>query len=76
MRHVKFQPELPSWKLDAIEDMGYGILNKVVLAFDKCCWNKKQQYFGYASKYKGEFYMFVNMYVTKFVVGGAQLGIL
>ena len=31
-RAVRFEPELPPWKVDAIDRMGYGLLNKVSAA--------------------------------------------
>ena len=31
-RAVRFEPELPPWKADAIDRMGYGLLNKAPAA--------------------------------------------
>jgi len=38
-RDVRFDPELPAWKLEAIDRIGCGLLNKVVLAFDRAFWS-------------------------------------
>lgn len=35
---VQFIPSLPSWKEDAIDSIGFGVVNKVVLRFDKAFW--------------------------------------
>jgi monoamine oxidase len=34
-RSVEFEPELPSWKTDAIDRLGFGLLNKLVMEFDE-----------------------------------------
>ncbi|XP_010525644.1 PREDICTED: probable polyamine oxidase 2 [Tarenaya hassleriana] len=35
---IKFEPRLPDWKQEAINDLGVGIENKIVLHFDKVFW--------------------------------------
>ncbi|TXG54516.1 hypothetical protein EZV62_019772 [Acer yangbiense] len=35
---IKFEPRLPDWKEEAINDLGVGIENKIVLHFDKVFW--------------------------------------
>ena len=63
-RRVAFNPPLPRWKQDAIDRMGFGLLNKILLAFDESFWQAatpKGKYIGYASKVKGEFYMFIDI---------------
>uniref|UniRef100_A0A2P2MJZ1 Uncharacterized protein MANES_02G090500 n=1 Tax=Rhizophora mucronata TaxID=61149 RepID=A0A2P2MJZ1_RHIMU len=35
---ITFEPKLPAWKEDAINDLGVGIENKIVLHFDKVFW--------------------------------------
>uniref|UniRef100_A0A0E0KWL8 Amine oxidase domain-containing protein n=1 Tax=Oryza punctata TaxID=4537 RepID=A0A0E0KWL8_ORYPU len=35
---IKFEPELPDWKLSAISDLGVGIENKIALRFDSVFW--------------------------------------
>jgi len=36
---IRFDPPLPDWKHQAIERLGFGNLNKVVLCFDRCFWD-------------------------------------
>ncbi|XP_047068621.1 polyamine oxidase 5-like [Lolium rigidum] len=35
---IKFEPELPDWKLAAITDLGVGLENKIALRFDTIFW--------------------------------------
>lgn len=35
---IEFEPKLPEWKRAAIDDLGVGIENKIVLHFDKVFW--------------------------------------
>ncbi|OMO68085.1 Flavin amine oxidase [Corchorus olitorius] len=37
-KRIKFEPRLPEWKEAAIDDLGVGIENKIVLHFDKVFW--------------------------------------
>lgn len=43
---VTFEPSLPSWKTGAIERLGFGILNKVVLVYKKPFWDTSRDIFG------------------------------
>ncbi|KAF7547224.1 hypothetical protein G7046_g9069 [Stylonectria norvegica] len=43
---VTFDPPLPSWKTDVIGRLGFGILNKVVLVYDKVFWESDRHIFG------------------------------
>ncbi|KAJ9157345.1 Lysine-specific histone demethylase 1A [Pleurostoma richardsiae] len=43
---VEFEPPLPSWKTGAIERLGYGILNKVILVYEKAFWDEDRDIFG------------------------------
>ena len=43
---VAFEPELPSWKLESIERLGFGTLNKVILVFEKAFWDIDQDMVG------------------------------
>lgn len=36
---VEFDPPLPEWKTGAIERLGYGLLNKIVLVYDEPFWD-------------------------------------
>lgn len=39
-RQIQFIPDLPKWKSDSIERLGFGVTNKVCLIFDKEFWDK------------------------------------
>ncbi|KAF4977258.1 hypothetical protein FZEAL_6198 [Fusarium zealandicum] len=43
---IAFSPPLPSWKADVVERLGFGILNKVVLVYDKVFWEQDRHIFG------------------------------
>ncbi|KAL3102688.1 hypothetical protein niasHT_027776 [Heterodera trifolii] len=58
---VQFEPPLPRWKREAISNMGFGVLNKIILFFDKPFWDTKQFSFGRlndTSESRGELFMF------------------
>lgn len=44
--NVKFDPPLPPWKVEAIDRLGFGILNKVVLVYEKIFWESDRHIFG------------------------------
>ncbi|KAJ4268422.1 hypothetical protein NW762_002485 [Fusarium torreyae] len=44
--NIAFNPPLPSWKTDVVERLGFGILNKVVLVYDKIFWEHDRHIFG------------------------------
>ncbi|PWW72164.1 hypothetical protein C7212DRAFT_228477 [Tuber magnatum] len=70
---VTFEPPLPDWKSGAIERLGYGLLNKVILVYDVPFWDVENDMVGllrdplgdptiqesYESN-RGRFYMFWN----------------
>ncbi|KAF4123516.1 [histone H3]-N6,N6-dimethyl-L-lysine4 FAD-dependent demethylase [Geosmithia morbida] len=43
---VIFDPPLPPWKAGAVDRLGFGILNKVVLVYDKVFWDSQRHIFG------------------------------
>ncbi|KAK4698128.1 hypothetical protein P7C71_g68, partial [Lecanoromycetidae sp. Uapishka_2] len=43
---VSFDPPLPPRKMDAIQNLGFGTLNKVILVYDKPFWKVDQDMFG------------------------------
>jgi lysine-specific histone demethylase 1 len=71
---IEFDPPLPQWKRDAIRRMGFGLLNKVILVFERPFWDVDRDMFGLLraprngqgnvqSDYKegrGQFYLFWN----------------
>ncbi|KER32266.1 hypothetical protein T265_01693 [Opisthorchis viverrini] len=61
LRAPLFDPPLPDWKADAIQRLGFGVLNKVVLVFEKCFWDRSQNLFGHVNSTKesrGELFLF------------------
>uniref|UniRef100_A0A1I8F7K7 Amino_oxidase domain-containing protein n=1 Tax=Macrostomum lignano TaxID=282301 RepID=A0A1I8F7K7_9PLAT len=59
------RPPLPEWKIDSINRLGYGVLNKVLLAFDKYFWDPQLNLFGYVPNSvdgRGEFFLFWSVY--------------
>ncbi|KAF1835419.1 hypothetical protein BDW02DRAFT_568020 [Decorospora gaudefroyi] len=75
---VTFEPPLPDWKQDVIERMGFGLLNKIVLVYEKAFWEPDRDMFGllneaeleasmrpedYSAK-RGRFYLFWNCIKT------------
>ncbi|KAL5000588.1 flavin-containing amine oxidoreductase-domain containing protein [Aspergillus recurvatus] len=77
-RMVQFSPHLPDWKIGAIDRLGFGVMNKVILAFDKPFWDTERDMFGllreptnrdskvqedYAAN-RGRFYLFWNCIKT------------
>lgn len=43
---VEFDPPLPPWKLDAVDRLGFGVLNKVILVYKNAFWNEDRDIFG------------------------------
>lgn len=75
---VEFQPPLPDWKQDVIARMGFGLLNKIILVYEKAFWEPERDMFGllneaeidasmrpedYSAK-RGRFYLFWNCIKT------------
>ncbi|RYN65689.1 hypothetical protein AA0118_g3055 [Alternaria tenuissima] len=51
---IKFEPPLPDWKQDVIERMGFGLLNKIVLVYEKAFWEPDRDMFGLLNKAEDE----------------------
>lgn len=75
---IEFQPPLPDWKQEAIARMGFGLLNKIILVYEKAFWEPERDMFGllneaeiegsmrpedYSAK-RGRFYLFWNCIKT------------
>lgn len=75
--NVIFSPQLPKEKLAAIEDIGFGLLNKVALRFETPFWHDipiaeakakgvepgpPSDYVGFVSKEHGKYFMFLSLY--------------
>jgi monoamine oxidase len=75
---VQFEPPLPDWKTAAIYRLGFGVMNKVILVFDKPFWDAERDMFGLLrdptnrdsllqsdySANRGRFYLFWNCIKT------------
>ncbi|XP_074302158.1 lysine-specific histone demethylase 1 homolog 2-like [Silene latifolia] len=70
---ITFEPELPKRKLDAIDRLGFGLLNKVAMVFPSVFWGEELDTFGRLSNHsheRGEFFLFYGYHT---VSGGAVL---
>ncbi|XP_057495297.1 lysine-specific histone demethylase 1 homolog 1-like [Actinidia eriantha] len=70
---IEFVPELPQRKKDAIERLGFGLLNKVAMLFPYAFWGGEIDTFGHLtedSSMRGEFFLF---YSYSSVSGGPLL---
>lgn len=43
---IAFDPPLPSWKTDVVGRLGFGVLNKVVLVYERVFWEPDRHIFG------------------------------
>lgn len=62
---IQFTPPLPDWKTAAIQRLGFGNLNKVVLCFDRVFWDPNANLFGHVGSTtasRGELFLFWNLY--------------
>ncbi|XP_060523984.1 lysine-specific histone demethylase 1A [Cylas formicarius] len=62
---VQFSPPLPDWKTSAIQRLGFGNLNKVVLCFERIFWNPQANLFGHVGSTtasRGELFLFWSIY--------------
>ena len=60
-RKIKFVPQLPTVKQTAIDRMGMGVMNKLVLRFEKPFWPQERQVITYASERRGKYPLFLNL---------------
>ena len=75
---IRFEPQLPDWKLGSIARLGFGLLNKVILVYEKAFWDVEQDMIGLLrdseqpdsldqqdySANRGRFYLFWNCMKT------------
>lgn len=64
---VLFSPPLPDAKQQALERLGYGILNKVALFFDTAFWKHDTDFFGRvvpSPKQRGKYFLFFNLHAA------------
>ncbi|XP_066922413.1 lysine-specific histone demethylase 1A-like isoform X2 [Clytia hemisphaerica] len=62
---IHFNPPLPDWKTGAMDRMGFGNLNKVILCFDRVFWNSSTNLFGHVASTtsnRGELFLFWSIY--------------
>ncbi|PWY80707.1 lysine-specific histone demethylase Aof2 [Aspergillus heteromorphus CBS 117.55] len=45
-RSIQFSPPLPDWKSGAIDRLGFGVMNKVILVFNEPFWDTERDMFG------------------------------
>ncbi|KAK4342040.1 hypothetical protein RND71_037856 [Anisodus tanguticus] len=72
-RSIRFEPELPAKKLEAIDRLGFGLLNKVAMVFPRVFWGEDLDTFGCLNHYshrRGEFFLFYSYHT---VSGGPVL---
>ncbi|KAL5730079.1 Lysine-specific histone demethylase 1 2 [Ranunculus cassubicifolius] len=66
-RMIKFEPELPKRKLVAIDKLGFGLLNKVVMIFPHVFWGEDKDSFGCLNQdthKRGEFFLFYSYHTV------------
>ncbi|KAL5359516.1 flavin-containing amine oxidoreductase-domain containing protein [Aspergillus floccosus] len=75
---IEFSPSLPDWKRGAIDRLGFGVMNKVIMVFEKPFWDTERDMFGLLreptnpdsmaqedySANRGRFYLFWNCMKT------------
>lgn len=61
---VEFSPALPPEKLAAIERLGMGLMNKVVLQYAERFWPAEAEVLGFASRTPGMFPQFLNLFAA------------
>lgn len=62
---IQFSPPLPKRKVDAIQRLGYGNLNKVVLIFESIFWDRNTHLFGNVASSpstRGELFLYWSCY--------------
>ncbi len=58
---VRFEPGLPEWKRSAIDEIGFGLLNKCLLQFPVTDWPERWQIFNRVAADRGAWTEFVNL---------------
>jgi monoamine oxidase len=59
-RTIEFYPPLPKWKSDAIDRLGFGLLDKAILLWDKAWWNVTEYFFLRVTSKRNEYSFWVN----------------
>ncbi|KAG0356405.1 hypothetical protein BGZ54_000736, partial [Gamsiella multidivaricata] len=56
-QQIDFLPPLPPWKEQAVRHLGFGLLNKLVLVFEKPFWDPASDFFGCVGRGQEESYV-------------------
>lgn len=62
---LKFEPALPTQKVQSINRLGFGVLNEVILVYPKKFWKARRTLFGFTNQnpeLRGNFFMFWGLY--------------
>jgi monoamine oxidase len=59
---VKFKPELPAEKQEAISTLTMGVMNKVILRFPSVFWPPHQDFIEFTQRAPGPFHAFLNVW--------------
>lgn len=62
---MKFQPPLPNEKIAAIKNLGFGLVNKLILFFQNVFWDRDVDFIcscSNSTQDRGKFFLFVNMF--------------
>lgn len=68
---ISFYPPLPEWKQQAINTLGFGLLNKVILCFEQRFWDANVHLFGHiatSTASRGELFMFWHLSFTPVLI--------
>lgn len=61
--HIEYDPPLPEYKVNAIEQMGFGLLDKTLMVFDKPFWDENSDFILRGPvDWSGKFCVFLNYY--------------
>ncbi|MDJ0732719.1 MAG: FAD-dependent oxidoreductase [Nostocaceae cyanobacterium] len=58
---VSFEPPLPASKQQAVQRLGMGLLNKIILCFPRCFWQPEIDFIGYVSDNSGDSPLLLNL---------------
>ncbi|KAK1391712.1 SWIRM domain-containing protein [Heracleum sosnowskyi] len=72
-RAIKFEPDLPQRKVEAIDRLGFGLLNKVAMVFSHVFWGEDLDTFGSLSENSNERGKYFLFYSYHTVSGGPVL---
>ena len=53
-RDIQFIPELPTKKLNAIDKLGAGLMDKLIIEFDEVFWDRDADWINYCADYDND----------------------